>query len=1235
MNERLSRKRVHEMASEDRLGRWAITPIDESTVDELSRELGAPKLLARLLVSRGITDPDEIERFLDPSLDREWTDPYLIPGMEAAAERIAEAVRAGESILVFGDFDVDGLTATTLLTTALRDFGGVARPFIPVRFGEGYGISKEAVERAFESGVPDLMITVDNGIAAKEHVAAVVASGVDVVVTDHHEPADLVPEGVPVVDPKLLDEGDVRELAGVGVALKVVAAVGALLGHHRIEWDYVDLAALGTVSDMMMLTPENRAIVAAGIDRIHTSPRVGISALAQRIRCDLAHVTADSLSYSLIPRLNAAGRVADPSLALEVLMADDHESARAAADRLETVNIERRELESQLAAAALARVEATYDGEKVIVVGDEGWHEGVRGIVASRIMNSYHVPSFVFTISDGVAIGSGRSVGDIDLFKSLESVSDLLIRYGGHPGAVGLTLDAANLDVLRSRLDEYYGSLDPEEFESTGTIDAVVPLGDLTLDAISSLDGMRPFGQGNPVPMLLSRGVLLENRSLVGADGSHFRFTATDGDEAIGAIMFRAPEGEKLVDHEGVTDLVYEAFIEEWQGRVSPKLRVRDILIPDEALDPSSDALEAGAPELVDDLFERADEILFQGEYAGIGDAESFHTKLAGVTFEGRQVLLAQLEEGEELVVSRDMTNAYDPNAIAVSRADGQQVGFLNRRLARVLAPLMDRGLAYRATVDAVTGGGERELGCNITMHRESSATRSTSVSETDGAAERARLAGLPPDRLTDELRRLFIGEHEFLPSQAESLEALRRGESTLSVMATGRGKSLIFHVHAAREAILKGAASVFIYPLRALVSDQSFHLEDTFARVGLSVAVLTGETSLPERDRIFDAVTNGEYDVVLTTPEFLAIHTDRFATTGRIGFLVIDEAHHAGSAHAGNRGAYMQLPRIRAALGEPTVLAVTATASTAIADAIGERAGITHRVIDDTQRTNLHIDDGRTVSRKEARLTSLVATGEKTVVYVNSRDESVRLARMLRKRVRGLSQRIAFYNAGMTREDRARVESAFREGQLLCIISTSAFGEGVNIPDIRHVVLYHMPFDLVEFNQMAGRAGRDGQDAWIHVLFDAGDARINERILTSSAPSRDALAALYVSLKQLARTAAQTEEPDDEGRTFFSTSNADLAAMASSQKRGVSIDDKGVSTGIGIFGELGFLTTTGYGTARRISLVDDPRKMDLMSSIGYLEGLREREQFESFRDWVLGSEPEVIKERFDRPIIP
>lgn len=1196
---------------------WSFASADPALVQSLQVSTGLSEVTARILVSRGLTDAEQVKRFLEPSLERDWLDPSLIPGMSSAAECVAAAVRAGRRILVFGDFDLDGVSAAAVAARGLTALGADVSAIVPHRFTEGYGLSAAAIRRVLTYEAA-LVVTVDCGISSSVEVADLVSRGIDVVVTDHHEPGEFVPADVPVANPKLDPACPSCDLSGAGVALKLVDAVGRLLGRPEVWRELTDLATLGTVADIVPLRDENRALVADGVQRLRTSPRVALAALAAVARVSPETLSSDGIAFGLAPRLNAAGRMADPQVSLDLLLCDDPVEAERLALALDEHNRVRQAAEAELAEAAITLAERVYAGERAIVLAGEGWHEGVKGIVASRLVNRYRVPVILFSIEEGIAKGSGRSVGEVDLFEAVDSCSSLLERFGGHRAAVGLTLAEGDLEPFRDRLLAHLDTLPAEAFVSASAIDAELRLDEVSVELGAELALLEPFGHSNPRPVLAARSVFMNGRQRVGKTGNHLKFTAFDGVASVPAIAFRCEDIDQVAETESPMDIAFQIEVDEWRGRTRAQLVVREIV----AAEVSDDAPAAA---LVEDLFQRADEILAREEYAGIEDAPSFHTKLAGVTFEGRQEVLARLAPGAPLRLVRQPDNPHDSNAVAVLDPHGAQVGYLNRRLAGVLATPIDAGVEYDVEVTEVTGGeADRSLGVNVLLTRRDASAEGMAAEELR-ARTRAELSALSAEQLEAELVRRFIGDRALHDAQVRALAELSAGRNTLAVMATGRGKSLIFHLHAARSALRKNLASVFVYPLRALVADQAFHLTETFDEVGLRVATITGETPLGERDDAFEALRNGGLDVVLTTPEFLHFHSARFAAAERVRFVVVDEAHHVGLSRAGHRPAYARLDEAIEAMGRPLVLAVSATVSDDMCDQVRGVLGIEAVILDPTVRENLIVEDKRSGREKDDIVRALAGRGEKVVIYVNSRDKSVQLARMLRKRLPELAFKVAFYNGGLSRSVRHAVEKAFRNSELQVVVATSAFGEGVNIPDIRHVVLYHLPFNDVEFNQMAGRAGRDGAAARIHLVFGERDAQINQRILSASAPRREDLVALYRVLRTL-------QETQGDG---FEITNAELAERARKIDPSCTFDEKGVSAGLGVFRELGLVTGEGHGAYRRLTLDLSASKVDLESSVRYSEGLDEIREFEDFRVWALTAGADELLHRFNRPILP
>lgn len=1099
---------------------------DPEAVARLQRELHLPSFVAKTLVARNISTPEVAQEFLNPSLERDWLDPYIIPGLQQVADELEAAIKDHLHIIVFGDFDLDGISSTATLTRGLRELGAHVTPFIPLRFEEGYGLSEAAFER-IKKFEPDFIVTVDCGVACKEEARLITEAGVKLAITDHHEPADLVPEDVAVADPKLVSDCPSAILAGVGVALKLVQVLGGRLGKPHLWREYTDLAALGTIADLMPMHGENRALVADGIKRMNENPRNCITALLTTAGAIDKPVSATNLSFSIIPRLNAAGRMGDAQLALDLLLVDEFDEANKKAAELEAVNDRRRTIEAELSEIAKAQAAEVYVGQRMLVVSGEGWHEGVKGIVASRLVNTYGVPVLLFTIDGNEAHGSGRSVGQINLFKAVEEASDILTRFGGHEAAVGVTLPADKLDEFTERLNTYMAHLPADSFHPRITIDACVDLAELTIETVETLQSLAPFGQENAVPKFLARDIVLTNCRAVGAEKNHFSCTLSDGRNTVAGIMFHCSDIESLMYCDSVVNAAFEVQVDEWRGRKTVKAMLSS-LAPAQTCAGLEACLNPETLSFVADLY---------------------------------------ATQGEETC----------PDCCHESSEDVE---------------------AYEAT---------REKNRLYWQH----------------------LAKTNPRGLQEAIIQALIGDSELHASQREILTALADGESVLAVMATGRGKSLTFQVHAALEALLHNKTSLFVYPLRALIADQSFHISETLESFGISSAVLTGESTPEERDQIFRGMTAGSYDIILTTPEFLAYHVDEFAAVRRIGFVVLDEAHHIGLAKAGQRVAYANIGKTIEKLGIPKVLALTATANKGIADTIVSSLDIDKVILDKTVRPNLTIDDQRNLKRRDSYLANLIATGEKTVIYVNSREQSVDLARTLRKLVPQMASLIGFYNAGLTRAERKRVEDLFRTDALCVLVATSAFGEGVNIPNIRHVVLYHLPFNEVEFNQMSGRAGRDGEPATIHLLYGRGDVSINEGILRNMTPDHDCMAHIYRELRRLQKECAQD---------FFPISDADLAASAA-KNRSVSVESSSVECGVAVFRELGLIKThTAYvsgETIRSIHVCKAESKVELTDSVRYREGLGEREIFHTFRDWAMTSTRDVLRTRVCRPILP
>jgi single-stranded-DNA-specific exonuclease len=609
---------------------------------------------------------------------------------------------------------------------------------------------------------------------------------------------------------------------------------------------------------------------------------------------------------------------------------------------------------------------------------------------------------------------------------------------------------------------------------------------------------------------------------------------------------------------------------------------------------------ESPASAFLDELYAKRDEFLDRDPYASIGDSFGFNTKIVGVTFEGRQDLIAGLQPGAELELVRQPENAFDANAVAV-HFGRLQLGFVRKPIAARIAPNIDAGERYRAEVRHITGGGTRSVGVNIWVSRE--------------RAEAARPSGGARAQSGDVLRAL-LGERPLREAHRAVLDRVASGRNTLAVLGTGRGKSLCFQLPAAVGALERGAKTVVLYPLRALANDQYEALVRRLQPLGLRIFRANGAIDAAERAALMDALENGAWDIMCATPEFVHFHVDRFAhERSRPALLVVDEAHHL--IESTHRPAYGRVADVVRKLGSPQVLALTATAGDEVFAGIRRELNIDAWVIDPTIRENLVVVEARGATNKLAYIQRNIDADGKAIVYCNSRTEATKVAEKLRTQ---LGDTVAFYHAGVGSAERLHVERYFREGAIRVIVATSAFGEGVDLPDVRDVFLYHLNFDMTEFNQQSGRAGRDGEAARIHLLFGERDRSINDFILERDAPTLHTLRNIYREMKRIAS--------DDLIRMTY-------ADIASAIDLGDKVADKTIGAAVRIFSDAGLIEMNEDDEGRYVRFRAVTGKVDLTQNERFAEGEAERESFKAFCELVLKAQPEVLQTIINRPIYP
>ena len=566
---------------------WETIACDDAPAIALSRELGVSPVTARLLCIRGLGAPDDARRFLAPRID-DLHDPFRLAGMSIAVDRILGAIGSKDRIAIHGDYDVDGVTSTVILRRALELLGADVVHFIPERLRDGYGLQPATIDRLQQDGVR-LIISVDCGIRAEEAATRARELGIDLIITDHHEPGAELPQAVAVINPKRHDcTYPDKNLAGVGVALKLVQALCTCTGHANWLPAFVKVAAIGTLADVVPLTGENRIIAKLGLGMLSKGPhKVGLRALLDV--CGLTGREIDSyhIGFVVAPRVNAAGRMSTPDIAARLLLAADEtmgEEARALAEQLDAENLRRQQEEADIVAQARKIVETDLGvgSRTVIVVAGEGWHRGVIGIVASKLVDAFHRPAIVISTDGDLAHGSCRSIPSFNMLAALESCAELMSKFGGHKQAAGLTLETSRIRELRTRVNDFADAcLAPDDLRPRLWIDGSLTFRSINEQVVSELSTLAPFGAGNPCPIFRTSRVEIVDGPRRLKD-RHLKMAFKQDGRILRGVAWRASERESFVaEHRAAIDLAFSLENDIYNGERYLQLSVADFRAPE------------------------------------------------------------------------------------------------------------------------------------------------------------------------------------------------------------------------------------------------------------------------------------------------------------------------------------------------------------------------------------------------------------------------------------------------------------------------------------------------------------------------------------------------------------------------------------------------------------------------------------------------------------------------------
>lgn len=555
--------------------KWEYYEADEKELEKVMSENNISELLARILINRNLKESERIKKFLYPKID-DLYDPFLINDMQIAVDRIIEAYEHKEKITIYGDYDVDGITSIAVLKKFLDELGANVGYYLPSRLEEGYGLNNEAIKKIKENGT-NLLITVDCGISAHDEIEYAKSLGMEVIVTDHHECPEEMPNTIAVIDPKRRDNTyPFNSLAGVGVTFKLIQAISLKLGLDRKKYlKYLDIVCLGTVADIVPLVDENRVIVKYGLMLVKETRNIGLKALIKLAGYE--KIDSGLISFGLAPRMNACGRMGKADLALELLLTNDLNKAEEIAKELNEINRERQEVEKRIMNEAIKIIEEKklYEDD-VIVVGEEGWHHGVIGIVASKITEMYYKPSILVCFEGNEGKGSGRSIEGFDLHKALSVCGKDLLRFGGHEMAIGLTVKKENFEDFRRDINEYAATVIDKESVPTIKIDSYIDSNSISMERLSELEIIEPYGEANPMPTFVYKNIKVNGiRAL--SNNKHLKLLLKDGSNVYDAIAFNMGDKQYSIKIGDKIDVLHYLDINRFNNIEKIQFNVKDI----------------------------------------------------------------------------------------------------------------------------------------------------------------------------------------------------------------------------------------------------------------------------------------------------------------------------------------------------------------------------------------------------------------------------------------------------------------------------------------------------------------------------------------------------------------------------------------------------------------------------------------------------------------------------------
>ncbi|MCK8815975.1 single-stranded-DNA-specific exonuclease RecJ [Natroniella sulfidigena] len=1155
---------------------WKLKDDEQENINDLVKELGLDPVIAKILANRGLKAPQQVEEFLDFSLER-LNDPYLLPDMKQAVARIKAAIKGNEQIVIYGDYDVDGITATSLLVDYLKKIEAKVDYYIPNRLEEGYGLNVSALESLAQKGAK-LIITVDCGIKAHRQIKHANQLGLDMIITDHHHAPQQLPDAVAIVNPKRADSSyPFSELAGVGVAFKLAAALELEVRNKDLEslyQEYLDLVALGTVADIVPLVKENRIMVKHGLVKIKNTAKLGLAALVEVSQLADKEINTGRVGYNLAPKINAAGRIGDPALAVELLLAQEKLEAKRLAKKLEQLNKQRQEISRQMFEEAEAIIEQLdLKKEWFLVLASPNWHPGIAGNVASDICEKYHRPTILISQdSAGKWQGSGRSIKGFNIYDALLANEQLLERFGGHKQAAGLTITEENIKKLRANLNDYIKqSLEASDLKPVSRVDVEVGFDQLDFALVNKLEQLAPFGLRNPRPVLMSKDVTVKNFRVVGKDGKHLKLTVSSAGEVIDAIAFNQAvlEADLLEQKQGI-EVLFNVEINQWQGNSSLQLKVKDFKFPQS--------------DFITNMFIRGRR---KTDAAQLVTPKNCYTEFVELLSSTPSQQLESLAVGDRLL----LVSEVDDLSIKVLTFEQRIIGYLSEKLSRQLIPSLILGIEYDVVISQIIDHND---GLQLKVFIQQ-ATDKEQISETELESEQQILTEFDSQQIYD---------------------SLIKQQNTLAVWPAEKINLNTLAEVSALEVIKLAQIVVVVIPFARLTKQRYRFFKEKLSSWGIKVFRGSSSLTLEEKEELKFRLHTGQLDLLLVTPEFVKSHLEALdKIKDKVGLLALDYNYELELS----RSQFQQFHQVALNLidlfAESSILALLAKVNSELKKKITTELEIEETVIADVEPNNYCLLDNRNHFNKIGYIKQLIAQEEKVMIYVNTQQQAIDLAIKLRANNPDVTDKIIYYHSALTTTEKNLIKDKFKTGELEAVVATEPLCLIEVIRGVNHIIFVQPPFNQSEFNDYIAQVKKNEEELTVHLLYQDQDLETNQILLERLNPGREILVQLYILL---------VEESSEDGVLVIAEQElVDLLAL----RVGENVIPKTIVAGLDIFMELKLINVLKREQHNlRIKLYPQPKaKLDLASSMRYNEGVKEKKRFDKFKEAFLNNQTEKL----------